>query len=102
MDYPKLIKAMRKCASCDVCCHEECEYANLPNCEDVLLSEAADAIEELLNAASSMHEWIFLNTADEAEAYRECHLTDEMNYALGYGGNVEMIIGDDSVQPSHE
>ena len=102
MDYLKLVKDMRRCASYEHCCDRNCEYANFASCEDILLSKGAEAIEELLNAASSMHEWIFLNTADEAEAYRECHLTAEMNYALGYGGNVEMIIGEDAVQPSHE
>ena len=101
MDYPKLIKDLRNCVDGDFSC-EDCEHVDTIDCETQLLQNAADAIEELLNAASSMHEWIFLNTADEQEAYRECHLTDEMNYALGYGGNVEMIIGDDSVKPSHE
>ena len=41
---------------------------------------------ELLKAARKMHCWIFLNTADELEAYDECGLTDEMNAMLGYGG----------------
>ena len=91
-DYKALSDKLRKASSN----FSESE----PACN--LLAEAANAVNDLFNAASSMHEWIFLNTADEAEAYRECHLTDEMNYALGYGGNVEMIIGDDSVQPSHE
>ena len=48
--------------------------------------QAADAIEELLKAAISMHTWIFLNSGDEQNAYDECGLTDEMNVALGYGG----------------
>ena len=48
--------------------------------------EAADAIEELLKAAKAMHTWIFLNSFDEQAAYDECGLTDEMNVALGYGG----------------
>ena len=50
------------------------------------LKIAADAIEELLKAAKAMHTWIFLNTGDEQAAYDECGLTDEMNAALGYGG----------------
>lgn len=48
--------------------------------------KAADAIEELLKAAKAMHTWIFLNSLDEQAAYDECGLTDEMNAALGYGG----------------
>ena len=102
MDYLKLVKDMRRCASYEHCCDQECEYASSASCEDILLAKAADAIEELLNAASSMHLWIFLNTTDENEAYRECHLSADMNRALGYGGNVEMIVGEDAVQPSHE
>lgn len=54
----------------------------------LLLGEAADAIEELLKAAKSMHTWIFLNSGDEQAAYEECGLTDEMNVALGYGGKI--------------
>ena len=50
------------------------------------LDKAADAIEELLKAASAMHTWIFLNTGDEQKAYDECGLSDEMNAALGYSG----------------
>lgn len=53
---------------------------------DTLLWKAADDIEELLKAAKAMHLWIFLNTGDEQAAYDECGLTDEMNAALGYGG----------------
>ena len=48
--------------------------------------EAADAIEELLKAAKAMHTWIFLNSGDEQAAYDECGLSDDMNAALGYGG----------------
>ena len=51
-----------------------------------IFREAADAIEELLKAASAMHTWIFLHTGDEQAAYDECGLTDEMNAELGYGG----------------
>ena len=53
---------------------------------DFALEEAADAIEELMKAAKAMHTWIFLNTGDEQKAYDECGLSDEMNAALGYGG----------------
>jgi len=45
---------------------------------------------KLLKAAFAMHEWIFLNTADEEEAYAECGLTEEMNALLGYGGSVKI------------
>lgn len=50
--------------------------------------EAADAIEELMKAAKAMHTWIFLNTGDEQAAYDECGLSDEMNAALGYCGQL--------------
>lgn len=89
MDYPELINTLRLCASgkrtqrCDTG-EDGCFYG--------LMLEAADAIEDLLKAAKSMHTWIFLNTADEAEAYQECHLSDEMNRALGYGGKMEIVI----------
>ena len=52
----------------------------------VLMTEAADAIEELMKAAKAMHTWIFLNSGDEQAAYDECGLSDEMNAALGYCG----------------
>ena len=48
--------------------------------------EAANAIKDLLKAAKAMHTWIFLNSWDEQAAYDECGLSDEMNVALGYGG----------------
>jgi hypothetical protein len=65
--------------------------AHLRECEKLdpsnnTYKEAADAIEELLKAASAMHTWIFLNTGDEQKAYDECGLSDEMNAALGYSG----------------
>ena len=47
---------------------------------------SAQDYDELLKAAKAMHTWIFLNTWDEQQAYDECHLSDEMNAALGYGG----------------
>lgn len=61
-----------------------CEIIEGPTAD--LLTEAADAIEELMKAAKAMHTWIFLNTVDEQEAYDECGLSDKMNAALGYGG----------------
>ena len=48
---------------------------------------------KLLKATFAMHEWIFLNTDDEQEAYAECGLTDEMNELLGYGGSVTLTGG---------
>lgn len=50
----------------------------------------ADDYTELLHAARKMHEWIFLHTGDEQEAYDECGLSDEMNTLLGYGGRIEI------------
>ena len=48
--------------------------------------------EELLRAAKKMHTWIFLNTGDEQKAYDECGLSDEMNAALGYGGQFKIVV----------
>lgn len=73
--YEELIKSLRKEA--------EDTYHFLPK---ILCIQAADAIEELMKAAKAMHTWIFLNTGDEQKAYDKCGLTDEMNAALGYGG----------------
>ena len=61
-------------------------YSAEHECHGGITAEAADAIEELLKAAKAMHTWIFLNSVDEQAAYDECGLTDEMNAALGYGG----------------
>lgn len=55
-----------------------------------VMREAADAIEQLLKAAKKMHLWIFLNSGDEQAAYDWCGLSDEMNAALGYGGQFEL------------
>lgn len=57
---------------------------------DELHDKAANAIEELIKAASAMHTWIFLHSGDEQAAYDECGLSDEMNVALGYGGQFIM------------
>lgn len=76
--YDELVKRLRKKA-------EAFDYdgwvETASDCE-----KAADAIEELMKAAKAMHTWIFLNTGDEQKAYDECGLSDEMNAALGYGG----------------
>lgn len=42
--------------------------------------------DHLLEIAEKMHEWIFLHSADEGEAYRKCGLTPEDNARLGYVG----------------
>ena len=75
MMYEELIKALRKQAS---------KNAELLD----LLMKAIDAIEDLLKATKSMHTWIFLHSVDEQDAYDECGLTDEMNVALGYCGQI--------------
>lgn len=88
--YDELVKRLRYCAVSDNQC-SECKYRfGSPDgskiCLDLLMVDAAEAIEELLKAAKAMHTWIFLNTGDEQAAYNECGLTDEMNTVLGYGG----------------
>ena len=70
--YEALISHLRECA----------KYDKTEN----TFKEAANAIEDLLKAAKAMHTWIFLNSWDEQAAYDECGLSDEMNVALGYGG----------------
>lgn len=63
---------------------------------DVLMTEPPKlTYKELLHAAKKMHTWIFLNTGDEQKAYDECGLSDEMNAALGYGGQFEIKVNDD-------
>lgn len=56
---------------------------------------AADVVDreqydKVLTAAKAMHEWIFLNTADEQEVYDDCGLSDEMNALLGSMGGFEI------------
>ena len=86
--YEELIKRLRNCISDTEDC-AGCPYQGGYKgifCMNGLISEAADAIAELLKVASAMHTWIFLNTGDEQKAYDECGLSDEMNAALGYSG----------------
>ena len=78
-EYTELVKKLRNYAS----------FTAIPPMS-ADLSEAANAIEELLKAAKKMHTWIFLNTGDEQKAYDECGLSDEMNAALGYSGQFEL------------
>lgn len=105
-DYKRLLKELRqhKCPASeedtqDVC--ETCSYDVIVEdstarhgirdvCVCGTMERAADAITELLKAASAMHTWIFLNTADEQAAYDECGLSPEMNAALGSVGRVEV------------
>ena len=98
-DYIKLVKMLRYCANDEPLCQkeDECPYYNKEEdskhwyyCVERMMLDAANAIEDLYKAASSMHTYIFLNSADEQEAYDKCHLTDKMNEALGYYGNFEI------------
>lgn len=75
MDYAELVKGLRDDNACLAI---------------KTAHEAADAIEELFRVAKKMHLWIFLHSGDEQEAYDWCGLSDEMNAALGYGGQFEI------------
>ena len=57
---------------------------------------SAKEYNRLLSAARKMHTWIFLNSADEQEAYDQCGLTDEENALLGYGGRFEIVVDKES------
>lgn len=83
-DYKNLIVRLRNRAKL------EREY----NASGALMDRAADAITELLRAASAMHTWIFLNTEDEEAAYADCGLSPEMNATLGSMGGFEMEVDD--------
>jgi len=83
--YENLIKELQNL-------YKAYEATNNENCHQAkIIAESADAIMELNNAAKAMHLWIFLNSGDEQKAYDECHLTEEMNIALGYGGQFVAI-----------
>ena len=99
MDYKELSKCLRMCCSTDGNLECDCDHclfrdkiidggswADYTECVSAMGLAAADAIDELLKAAKKMHTWIFLHTGDEQKAYDECGLSDEMNAALGYGG----------------
>lgn len=95
MNYEELAKSLRICVNNTDCvgCIKNAdgtEFGCKPLGDIELVREAADAIEELLHAAKKMHTWIFLHSYDEQEAYDECGLSDEMNAALGYGGQFEL------------
>lgn len=83
-EYTDIIKELRNY-------HRDLVATDNENCSvDKMVIGAANAIEELLKAAKAMHTWIFLHSYDEQAAYDECHLSDEMNVALGYGGSFEL------------
>lgn len=105
-DYKKLLKELRqhRCPASEEDTQDFCETCSY----DVILQDstsrhgirdvcvcgtmarAADAIAELLRAASAMHTWIFLNTEDEEAAYADCGLSPELNAALGSMGRYEI------------
>ena len=66
----------------------------IENAPTVELGEDMVALKEdrdhLLRLAGRMHNWIFCHSYDEAEAYKECGLSDEDNARLGYGGRFVM------------
>lgn len=85
--FEELVKRLRYCAEEPSGCGT-CDLSDNCVLRSRLLFKAADAIEELSKAARAMHTWIFLNSVDEQDAYDECGLSDEMNAALGYGGQI--------------
>lgn len=114
-DYTELVRCIRDCwdtstgervgdvtvCHCDECLfkdyvEEHDGWTDYTPCETRMALAAADAIEELLKAARKMHLWIFLNTGDEQKAYEECGLSDEMNAALGYGGQFKISVPKES------
>ena len=98
-DYTNLVKQLRYCANSDPICKatDVCEFYDISEeeshdyrCTERMMLAAADAIEELRKAGAKMHEWIFLNSGDEMEAYKECGLTEEQNAMFGYFGRIEI------------
>lgn len=96
-DYSEQIKSLRNTAK---------SYKDSPDAERSHLAEqlekAANSIDELaklvselLEAGSAMHTWIFMNSFDEEEAYEECGLTPEQNALFGYGGKLEIHVGEE-------
>ena len=53
MDYSELVKDLRRCSSGDESC-ESCKRIDTIACMPILMSEAADAIEELANARNEL------------------------------------------------
>lgn len=64
------------------------QEGKLPKKKDIKPADVVplEKYNHLLKLAKAMHTWIFLHTSDEQKAYDECHLTDEDNAMLGYGG----------------
>ena len=94
-------KLIRRCGENDldyVCMPARIYVEDLTNaykprpdyCPLIPVPDHTPSYEDLLKAAKAMHTWIFLNSFDEQKAYDECHLSDEMNIALGYGGQFEL------------
>ena len=81
MSYDELVKSLRDISW---------KYGIYGTEKAIVLQDAADAMEQLLKVAKKMHLWIFLHSGDEQEAYDWCGLSDEMNAALGYGGQFEL------------
>lgn len=76
---------------CMACGNSACDPFECSFYKEMENIQAADVVsvedyKHLLKMARAMHTWIFLNTCDEQKAYYECHLTDEDNDLLGYGG----------------
>lgn len=90
----------RNCKECDFAIDGDSWCEGEVWIVDILRIPTADVVskeqyDQLLRAAKRMHEWIFLNSYDELEAYRECGLTDEDNALLGYIGQMRLEAKDD-------
>ena len=83
--YDELVKRMRKCATEAGAC-KTCELDSNPSCTDVLMEQAADAIEELklvANALLAKYEeeataviWEYSGNIDESldRLHKECQV----------------------------
>ena len=80
-DYATISKRLRMYSENCVAYKLDADFANA-------VTDAADAIEELLRIGAKMHTWIFLHTTDEQSAYDEIGLTDEQNAMFGYSGQM--------------
>ena len=84
-DYKQLAERLRKVSA---------EFGESDSVCDLLM-EAANAVDELFNAGTSMHLWIYFHVADEQEVYKTCHLSDELNRAFGSVETDEVHYGTD-------
>ena len=80
----------------------DCPLYEIDDCQKVMCQDSLDLIkhhheeyEHLLKIARKMHTWIFLNTGDEQAVYDEIGLSDEDNMLLGYGGKIELAVGEE-------